>query len=241
MTSPLHAEPLIQLDTVDSTQRYAGELLRAGEYIGGVLALEQTEGKGRFGRKWYSPPGECLAVSLIFKNYIGHPRPYLIGMSLALACARAFKAQVQWPNDVVSRGKKLGGILTEMMPDDKGRSVPVVGVGINLGQQSFPDEIAQTATSVILESGLEVEPMYALELVIHQFESLREANAWLDISKWWERFDATPGKHYTLQDGREAIAQSIGPEGDLICMVDGQETHVMAADAIFGQSTAAHE
>ncbi len=232
MTSPLHEEPLIQLDSVDSTQTFAGEMLRKGEYVGGVMAFEQTEGRGRFGRKWHSPPGECLAVSLVFKNYIGHPRPYLIGMSLALAAARAFKAQVQWPNDVVARGRKLGGILTELMLDEKDRLVPVVGVGINLGQQSFPEDIAETATSVILEHGLEVEPMYALDLILHQFESLREAQTWGELAKWWERFDATAGKRYTLQDGREGIAKGIGPEGELLCTVDGQEVTVLAADAV---------
>jgi BirA family transcriptional regulator, biotin operon repressor / biotin---[acetyl-CoA-carboxylase] ligase len=232
MTSPLHEEPLIQVDSVDSTQRLAGELLRQGEFVGGVIALEQAEGRGRFGRKWHSPPGECLALSLVFKNYIGHPKPYLIGMSLALAAARAFKSQVQWPNDIVARGRKLGGILTEMMPDHKERLVPVVGVGINLGQQSFPEDIAESATSVILEHGLEVEPIYALELLIHQFESLREAQAWADLSKWWERFDATPGKVYTLQDGRQGVAKGIGTEGELICTIDGNEERVLAADAI---------
>ncbi len=238
MESPLHSAPLVVLDSVTSTQSYAADLLKSGEPVGAVMALEQTEGRGRFGREWHSPAGECLAVSIVFTNYIGHARPYLIGMSLAVACARAFKAQVQWPNDVVIRGRKLGGILTEMMTDDKDRLVPVVGVGINLNQLSFPSEIAEIATSVQLEHGLEIEPEQALDLITHQLESLREAYTWPDLARWWEKYDATAGKRYKLQDGREGIAQRIGEDGELICKVDGKEERILAADAIMGTVSA---
>ncbi len=234
MQSPLHDAPLYELETVDSTQSYAANLLKSGEPVGGVLALEQTEGKGRFGRKWHSPPGECLAVSLVFNNYAKHPRPYLIGMSLAVACARAFKAQVQWPNDVVFNGRKLGGILTELLPDNNDRQIPIVGVGLNLNQQSFPEEIVMSAASVVMSHGMEVDPQEALARILQQFETLREAESWADLATWWARYDATPGKRYTLHDGREGIAQSIGPEGELICTVDGKEERVLAADAIMG-------
>lgn len=232
MTSPLHEAPLFILDSVDSTQTYAAAMIRNGEAVGGVLALEQTEGRGRFGRKWHSPPGECLAASLVFSNYIGHPRPYLIGMALAVACARAFKAEVQWPNDIFMRGRKLGGILTEMVADPDGRLIPVVGVGINLNQMSFPEDIAMIGTSVQMSHGLEMEPQDALALVLQQFETLREVQSWPDLATWWNRCDSTAGKKFWLQDGREGIAKSIGPEGELICLVDGQEERVLAADAL---------
>ena len=236
MQSPLHDWPLIVMDSVDSTQRVAAEMLKAGEPVGGVMALEQTAGKGRFDRQWSSPQGECLAVSLVFTNYIGHPRPYLIGMALALASARAFKAEVQWPNDVTIRGRKLGGILTEMVADKDGRTVPIVGVGLNLLQFEFPPEIAETATSVILAHGQEVEPDEALARVMQQFETLREVETWHDLANWWARYDTTPGKKYRLQDGREALAKRIGDEGELICVVDGEVQTVLAADALLGAS-----
>src|SRR5689334_685908 len=191
MTSPLHIADLIVLDSVDSTQRHAADLIKSGEFAGGILALEQTEGKGRFGRKWYSPPGECLAVSLIFTNYAKHPRPYLIGMSLAVACARAFKAEVQWPNDVVIRGRKLGGILTELLPNDKGVLIAVVGVGINLNHMSFDDEVAHLAISLQLAHGLAMEPLEALQRMMQQFETLREIQSWSDLAATWQRYDAT--------------------------------------------------
>ena len=236
MTSSLHSADLIVLESVDSTQRYAAEQIKGGEFLGGVLALEQTEGKGRFGRKWHSPPGECLAVSLVFTNYAKYPRPYLIGMSLAVACARAFRAQVQWPNDVVIHGRKLGGILTELLPNAEGQLIPVVGVGLNLNQSAFDDEIADVAISLVMAHGLEVEPTEALARIMQQFETLREVQTWSDLAHYWERYDATEGKRYTLNDGRIGIAKSIGPDGELICDVDGHEERVLAADALMSSA-----
>lgn len=234
LSSPLDRAPLICLDSVDSTQNYAASLLVGGQPVGGVLSKEQTGGRGRFGRPWYSPAGESLSVSLVFRDLEGHSRPYLIGMTLAVAAARAFDCQVRWPNDIVCGEKKLGGILTEMLPDQNGIPVPIVGVGINLNQSHFPEEIAPIATSVRQQSGKEIEPKEALEQILVRLESLPEPNAWLDLQPHWLQVDNTPGKRYRLQDGRSGLALSVGSEGELICLVEGREEQILAADAILG-------
>lgn len=234
MKSPLSTAPLITLDTVDSTQNLAADLLKRGEPIGAVLAQQQTAGRGRFGRAWHSPPGECLAVSLVFSDSIGHPRPYLIGMALAVACAQAFECNVQWPNDVVYENRKLGGILTEMLPNDKGESVPVVGIGINLNQAHFPADIAAFATSVRLIHGYEIQPMDALNRILERFEALPDLLDWSDLAPIWMALDTTKGKRYKLRDGQVATALGVGEAGELICEADGREHRAMAADALLG-------
>ncbi len=234
MKSPIAIAPLISLDSVDSTQNYAADLLKRGQPIGAVLALQQTAGRGRFGRAWHSPPGECLAVSLAFTDYVGHPRPYLLGMGLAVACAQAFECTVQWPNDVVYENRKLGGILTELLPNDKGESVPVVGVGINLNQANFPADIAGIATSVRLLHGYEIQLIDALERILEQFEALPELLNWSELASIWMALDTTKGKQYKLRDGQVATASGLGPDGELICEVDGREHWALAADALLG-------
>jgi BirA family biotin operon repressor/biotin-[acetyl-CoA-carboxylase] ligase len=230
--SPLHSQPLIQLDTVNSTQSYAGDHLRRGEPVGAVLAMEQTAGRGRFDRTWHSPPGECLAVSLVFTDYANHPRPYLIGMALAVAAAQAFDANVRWPNDIVIGERKLGGILTELLPDAKGIQVPVVGVGINLNQSQFPPDISDLATSVRLAHGHQTTPEAALTSLLAEFTHLGEIKTWQDLAPHWMKRDTTPAKKYRLHDGRESIAIGIGSNGELECEVDGVRTQVLAADAL---------
>ena len=237
MRSPLAGARLISLNSVDSTQNYAADLLKSGENVGAVLAQEQTSGRGRFGRPWHSPPGECLAVSLVFTDYIGHPRPYLLGMGLAVACAQAFECTVQWPNDVVYENRKLGGILTELLPNASGESVPVVGVGINLNlnQAQFPPDIADFATSVRLIHGHRMEPLDALHKILERFEALPELQGWPDLAPIWMELDTTRGKRYKLRDGQEAVALGVGPEGELLCEANGSEHRALAADALLGR------
>ena len=238
MKSPVATGEWREFDTVASTQEIAADFLKQGENVGAVLARHQTHGHGRFGREWISGRDDSLTMSLIFRDYPDHPKPYLIGMSVAVAAAGAIHAVLQWPNDLVLGHHKAGGILTELMPDQDGRLIPVVGVGINLNQKSFPEEIRERATSVHLYHGGTYEPEAVAQSIIQRLGPLPEPSSWAELSPIWHLFDHTPGKKYTLQDGREATALGIGPEGQLICSAAGETTSVLAADAIFGAGPA---
>lgn len=222
-----------QFDSVHSTQAVVSGALKEGRTPWMVRAEYQSAGRGRFDRAWVSEPGDSLMVSMAFTDYADHPRPHLIGMTVAVAAAGVLHCQLQWPNDLVLNGKKLGGILTEIITDSQGRRVPVVGIGINLNQTSFPPELAH-ATSLTLERGSSEEPSGVLNLMLARLDLLPEPNSWADLAPSWMLFDRTPGKLYKLQDGRQGVAIGIGPEGQLLCAVDGESTSVLAADAIFG-------
>ena len=124
--------------TIDSTNTYARD--RATEQSCGgllVLAEQQTAGRGRRGKTWVSPFASHLAMSLVWD--FEHGARALEGLSLAVGVAvrRALRAQgvdkveLKWPNDVYSGGKKMAGILLEMIGDPTGNCSVVVGVGIN--------------------------------------------------------------------------------------------------------------
>ena len=228
-------------ETVASTQDLASEALTTGAPIGIVTARLQTAGRGRFGRPWLTGEGDSLTASLIFDAYADHPRPYLIGMTVALAAAGALHAQLQWPNDIVSGRKKLGGILTEVKRDSRGRSIPVVGIGINLNQREFPEEIADRATSLHLIQGGSYDAESILKRILNRLSSLPEPNGWDDLSPIWDLFDATPGKLYVLPTGEIAVALGVGSEGQLMCSIDGESQAVLAAEAFFGQATSRPE
>ncbi len=223
-----------EFDQVESTQSTAADFLKLGEDVGIVLAHDQTNGRGRFDRVWVSERDASLTMSLIFRDYADHPKPYLIGMSVAVAAAGAIHAMLQWPNDLILGDQKAGGILTELLPDQDGRLVPVVGVGINLNQSSFPADIRDTATSVHLYHGGAYEPPAIAQTIVHRLTPLPEPDSWTALSPIWNLFDHTPGKKYKLLNGNEATALGIGPEGQLICSESGEATTVLAADAIIG-------
>lgn len=222
------------LEETATTQAIVSEAVRAGEGPGAVLALHQSAGKGRFDRVWLSEPGASLNLSLAMRGYEDHPEPWLVGMGIAIAAAGLLHCQLRWPNDLVLDGKKLGGILTELIRDPEGRLVPVVGIGVNLNQAEFPPELRAIATSLFLHRAGTWDPREVAHSLLARLADVPEPTSWRALEHAWSLFDDTPGKHYRLPDGLEATALSIGPHGELLCAVNGESTTVMAGDAIFG-------
>lgn len=237
MKSPLTERRLIVLESTTSTQDDAAECLSkpGGCDVGVILAKHQDSGRGRFGRAWYSPSGESLSMSIIFHEYADHPKPWLLGMAVALAAAGATHVRVQWPNDLIWGGKKVGGILSEVLTDSEGRKIPVVGIGLNLTQTEFPEEIADRATSLkLIGAGATLEIEALAEDILNRLALLPEPMEWSALRPTWMLFDDTPGKRYLLANGTTALAMGIGPDGELIGSVDGETMSVHAADAILG-------
>lgn len=234
MKSPLEGGTWQNFGEVLSTQDLAANEVK--QCRGGVFfAANQTLGRGRFGREWLSQPDESLTMSMAFMAYADHPKPYLIGMTVAVAAAAVLHCEIAWPNDLVADGFKLGGILTELVCDDQGRRIPVVGVGINLNQRSFPPEIKDIAASLAMHHGGSYAPLTVAESIVDRLAKMPEPDTWSDLAPVWNLFDHTPGKRYRTLEGAEAIALGIGPDGQLMCSVHGETTSILAADAIFGQ------
>lgn len=173
-------------------------------------------------------------MTLILRDQAKHPKPYLLGMLAAVAVASVIHCQIQWPNDLAIHGKKVGGILTEMLPDQSGNPVPVIGIGINLNQSQFPDEISDRATSLHLEHGLEYSASTVAEAIVKQLQKMETPNEWSDIQLVWQEFDQTKGKGYRAPDGELATAIGINADGSLLAMVEGEYRTYLAADALFG-------
>lgn len=226
--------PILEFSELPSTQDKAAALLANGEPVGVVRAIHQSQGRGRFQRPWISQPGDSLTASLVFTQYADHPRPWLLGMTLALAVAASLRTQLRWPNDITLGGKKLGGILTELYPDQQGRKIPVIGLGLNLNQTALPPEIADFATSLTLARGGLHDPSLTLQTILECLDGTPEPETWENIEPAWMLFDDTPGKTYRLPTGEEATALGLGPEGQLLCAVEGETQSILAAEAIFG-------
>jgi len=217
---------------VDSTQDALRKAILSGEDVEILYASLQTAGRGRKDRTWVSGKDDSLTVSLAFTAYANHQRPYLVGMAVALAAAEAFDLCLQWPNDLVENGKKIGGILVEMFPHE-GRNIPVVGLGLNLNQREFPIVIAHRATSLYLNRGIETTPGDALDRLIEAIAEVPEPNSWEDLRERWMERDETAGKPFRLEDGLVGVAQSIHEDGSLSIRVNAEYRTVYAADAWF--------
>ena len=141
-----------------------------------VVADSQTLGKGRRGRSWHTPKGTSIAMSLILKPKFKPEYASMLTLLQAMAVAKAIeevcdlKAQIKWPNDVLVNEKKVCGILTEMHLEKTAISSVIIGTGINVNQESFPDEISHIATSLKIEKNVSQSREVLLERICELFE-----------------------------------------------------------------------
>lgn len=148
-------------EEIDSTNTQAKRLAASKDVLHGtvILANRQIAGKGRRGRSWESPLDSGIFMSILFRPQIEPEKLSMLTLVAALAAAKAVReetncaCQIKWPNDLVMNGKKICGILTEMGTEGKTVQYAVVGIGINVTQQSFGEELEQKATSIYLETG----------------------------------------------------------------------------------------
>ena len=231
----------------DSTNRVALELGHAGEPEGAiVLAEEQTAGKGRAGRTWQSDRGAGIYVTLLLRPRLAPVQAPLLTMMAGLSARAAMEAHtglavdLKWPNDLILRGKKAGGILTEMHAEPSQVRFVIVGIGLNVNQEKFPGELGATATSLRIETGKHVSRLELLVRLLREFENdynrfLREGPATVT-----RRFEAVSsyaqGKRVRVTSGAESFGGTtagLGPEGLLqVRRDDGQIVTVISGDVV---------
>lgn len=163
--------------TNDEAKRLAAEGAPEGTL---VLAEEQTAGRGRQGRRWHAPPGTALLMSLVLRPPLSPDRAGQLTLALALAAAEAVEAETglkvgfKWPNDLLVRGQKLGGILAELSVLGAALEWAVVGLGLNVNLDFAAaglDELVGQATSLSLELGRPVDRVRLLQTLLSRAEA----------------------------------------------------------------------
>ena len=156
---------IVELHSVGSTNTVALDSGRPGLL---VVASEQTAGRGRKGRTWFSPAGTNLYMTLTVDT--NDPRlPLVAGVAvreaLSVLMVKSALLEVKWPNDLIVHGRKLCGILCE----SRG-GITAVGIGVNVNQLAWPPDLADSATSLALILGREVQRQEVLRLVLTEVE-----------------------------------------------------------------------
>ncbi|NOZ22209.1 MAG: biotin--[acetyl-CoA-carboxylase] ligase [Planctomycetes bacterium] len=142
-----------------------------------VTAEEQTAGKGRQGRRWFSPKGTGIYMSIILRSPFHTRRPEILSLLGAFTTATAIRAEadvqaeMKWPNDVMINGKKVAGVLGE---SGHGGGPPYVilgiGVNVNITEEEFPPALKGTATSIRIECGREISRAALIASILDRFE-----------------------------------------------------------------------
>lgn len=225
------AKEVLYFDTIDSTNTKAQELAEKG-YPSGTLVVadKQESGKGRRGRSWVSPSGTGIFMTLMIKPDINPNNASMLTLVAALAVAKAItsvtgeEALIKWPNDIVVNGKKVCGILTEMNAQFDYINHIVVGIGINVHNESFPEEISQMASSLMVEAGgkrfhraqIIAETMSYFEQYYDTFLKTQDLSA---LVREYDELLVNRNKSVRVLDPKEPFdgkAMGITPKGELI-------------------------
>ncbi|HYJ90248.1 MAG TPA: biotin--[acetyl-CoA-carboxylase] ligase [Pyrinomonadaceae bacterium] len=239
---------VLRFDSIDSTNTEALKHARLGADEGlCIAARQQTAGRGRRGRNWVSPRDAGFYLSIVLRPQLDPETLPLITLATAIAvhdtlAEIGLKPDIKWPNDILVGEKKICGILAETTETKEGLAI-IVGIGINLTSKRFPDDIAQSATSIEAETGramkfstLETfleQPL--LKLVAYWYERLLEpGGAAVVRDEWASRSTYFSGKQVRVTLSNESftgVTDGLEPNGALrIKRDDSQLAIVQAGD-----------
>ena len=227
---------LLSGDPLDLLRDLAEPRLLPDPASGVVVADTQTAGRGRRGRTWYDAPGDSLLVSIVMRPRLAVPDLPKLSLAAAVAVAEAITvtaglcARLKWPNDVLVNGRKLAGILLESRIVTE--PIVVAGIGINLRQRTFPDALADTATSVDLEGGRAVGREALLEAVLEAFDRWRiwlEGEGFTPLRARWLALADTIGRAVTVGE-HAGVAVDLADDGALVLRQACGLQHVVAGE-----------
>ena len=235
---------IIPFQSIDSTNSYLKENFKSLAEGDVCFSLHQTGGKGRRGRVWQDE-GKDLLFSILFLEGLNEKLalalPLLSGAAVAQTLVGlGLDPKIKWPNDVLLNDKKCCGILVEGVSETSIDAI-ISGIGINLNEDSFPEDIAYKATSLHIQSGLTYDPEEVLSLFLKEFDELYEdykrgGKRYLTLIR--ERFYLL-GKEVYLNYHNENLSgtvEGIDDEGSLI-LNDGKRVHHLISGEVSLEKT----
>jgi BirA family biotin operon repressor/biotin-[acetyl-CoA-carboxylase] ligase len=246
----MFGQPIRHLEVTGSTNDEAQRWALEGAPHGAVVrADEQTQGRGRQGRDWCSPAGLGLYLSLILRPDIALAQVPQLTMLTALGAARTIEsetnlpANVKWPNDIILRGRKIGGVLSEARPREENPQrveYAIVGIGLNVNfaREDLPRDVKIAATSLYMETG----HVRLLEDVISSL--LRETETvyneyscgdWQELRAEFARRDILQGQTVRVEAAGETYrgeANGIDDDGTLLVRTSAGVRRVVAGDVL---------
>ena len=217
ITNQIIGQRVFAFGDISSTNEYAKRLAREGAAEGClVIAEHQTKGRGRFNRAWHSARGKGLWFSIILRPAIQLAKAGIVSILAAVSVAEAvekltpLKTELKWPNDVLIDKKKVCGILIETEVVQDKLEFLILGIGINVSQvrNDFPEEVHNTATSLLLESKCQPDRVELLLQILnsldHNYKKLKVGQTTAIINQWSRKCFQIK-KQITIQQGHREI------------------------------------
>ena len=235
---------VIYKSEVESTNLLIKKKAKSGDYAPPLLLLagEQTAGRGRRQRSWYSPAGGGLYFSLLLEPEVAPEDLYIYTVLASLSIQHAlqyfgYDADIKWPNDILLSDSKLAGILSELLDCNDRDNLVIIGSGINTHIEEFPREIADRATSLVREEGMAPPVEALMSRIITEFRTnlgeLTRQEAREDLHNTWVDALGLEGckiKIRTEQGLFSGTVQGISERGELIIDREGSRLHLDTGD-----------
>lgn len=236
-------------DETDSTNVRARMLAHHGAPEGTVVVAEtQTQGRGRRGRTWYSPPGCGIYVSIILRPLVQpHEAPQLtlmtaVAMAETLMMLVDLPFTIKWPNDILIHGKKISGILTEMAMEMDRVDYVIVGLGLNVNTPAevMAEEIHEIATSLKILTGKTFSRVEILQNFLKKLEdhyALFQGRQFEVIRNRWKELSGIIGRHVKIENldrAYEGEVVDLDQDGFLVLRAgDGKLQRIVAGDVLY--------
>ena len=240
---------IIRYQSVTSTNDIARQLTFSQADEGTVItAAEQTLGRGSHGRTWVSPVSVNLLVSVILRPRVPIQRMPEMAFVASLAVADylidcGLPAKVKWPNDVRVNGKKIAGILIEAVPGQGVEPAAIVGIGLNINWSDLPTEIADTTTSVLIETGQLTDLDDALNVLLSSLEAVYgdyTRGGFEPILARWRSLDCLVGTEIAVScDGEtlRGISEGIDATGALLVRMPDETFKYIVEEPIWADKS----
>jgi len=214
-----------------STNDVIEKLARDGVKEGAVVFAEsQTRGRGRLGRVWLSPARKGIWFSVLLRPDLRPQETTQLTVASATALRRAIQSEsgldpeIKWPNDILIRGKKVAGILTELSAELNRVKHVILGIGVDANQNvnEFPAELRKTATSLKIETGKMISRPELATAILRELDHDYArvcGDFFADVADEWEAHCTTIGRTVTIQIGGRRVrgrAESLGDDGALL-------------------------
>jgi BirA family biotin operon repressor/biotin-[acetyl-CoA-carboxylase] ligase len=234
-------------DSAGSTNTLAAEWAAQGAPdLSLVASNEQTAGRGRQGRTWYTPPGSALALSLVLRpgpeadvtRLARYTALGALAVHSALGRAGAAHAAIKWPNDVLLNGKKTAGVLAETHWSGSQLQAMVLGIGVNVFPASVPDASGLTfpATCAAAELPGPVDRLGLARSILGAVIEWRTRLPTPEFIQAWEARLAYQGERVRISTGTgqptEGVLKGLTPEGHLVLAVSGTQESVFTAGEV---------
>ena len=231
-------------EIIDSTNKKAKEYAQEGALHGTLITADaQQTGIGRRGRSWSSEKDTGIYMSMLLRPKIETEKASMLTLVAALAVEKAMEEllvcqpMIKWPNDIVLNKKKVCGILTEMALKGTEIDYVVIGIGINVNNKTFPEEILTTASSLSLELGVEIDRELLISEVWKKFDvyyqQFLETKDFMFLKEAYESVLVNKEENVKVLDPLGeymGIAKGITNTGELIVDTDGELRYVSGGE-----------